>query len=285
MEDVVRIYIKGAPEFILPKCVTTFGVDGNKQPMSDEQLDYTLNSVISKEFTTKGYRALAFAYKDMSYDEFQSLKQECNNFAEESDREALESELTFVAAFALQDDLREKVVRSIQCAQKGHITVRVVSGDNLETVTAYAIKAGILTEEESRERFACMSGEEFRKIVGGMRKVLDSDGTYRMEIQNKLEFKQIANRLRVLGRSIPYDKNLLVVGLKELGKSVAVTGEGVNDIDALRAADVGFAMGSGVSAAKDAADMILTDDNFEAIMNAVMWGRNIYANARRFIQF
>lgn len=88
-----------------------------------------------------------------------------------------------------------------------------------------------------------------------------------------------------MGRAIPYDKHLLVVGLKELGKNVAVTGDGINDVDALKAADVGFAMGSGVSIAKDAADMILISDNFEATMNAVMWGRNIYQNVRKFIQF
>jgi len=75
----------------------------------------------------------------------------------------------------------------------------------------------------------------------------------------------------------------LVTGLKELGKAVATTGDGINDVDALRASDVGFAMGSGCSVAKDAADMILTDDNFEATMSAVMWGRNIYDNIRRFI--
>jgi len=86
-----------------------------------------------------------------------------------------------------------------------------------------------------------------------------------------------------LARAIPYDKHLLVVGLKQLGKVVAVTGDGINDIDALKSADVGFAMGSGCSVAKDAADMILIDDNFESTMKAVMWGRNIFANVKRFI--
>jgi P-type E1-E2 ATPase len=92
-------------------------------------------------------------------------------------------------------------------------------------------------------------------------------------------------KLRVLARAIPKDKHLLVVGLKELGKAVAVTGDGINDVDALSSGDVGFAMGSGCSMAKDSSDMILIDDNFEATMHAVMWGRNIYDNVRRFVQF
>lgn len=91
--------------------------------------------------------------------------------------------------------------------------------------------------------------------------------------------------MKVLGRAIPYDKQMLVVGLKELGKVVAVTGDGINDVDALKDADVGFSMGSGCSVAKDASDMILMDDNFESTMKAVMWGRNIYTNVKRFIQF
>lgn len=91
--------------------------------------------------------------------------------------------------------------------------------------------------------------------------------------------------MKVLGRAIPYDKYVLTVGLKQLGKTVAVTGEGINDVDALRAADVGFAMGSGVSVAKDVADMIIVSNNFEGAMMAVMWGRNIYQNVRKFVQF
>lgn len=93
----------------------------------------------------------------------------------------------------------------------------------------------------------------------------------------------MALKMRVLGRAVPRDKHMLVAGLKEMGKCVAVTGDGINDIDALRNAHVGFAMGSGCSIAKDSSDMILVNDNFESTMHAVMWGRNIYDNVRRFI--
>jgi Ca2+ transporting ATPase len=134
-------------------------------------------------------------------------------------------------------------------------------------------------------KYTCMPAEEFRKMVGGMRRELDGEGNQKMYIQNKKEFQQIANRLKVLSRAIPYDKHLLVVGLKELNRAVAVTGDGINDADALRASDVGFAMGSGCSVAKDSSDMILIEDNFESTMKAVMWGRNIYDNVRRFLQF
>ncbi len=226
---------------------------------------------------------MAFAYKDMSLDEFNEIKQNCNNFQEESDRDILEQNMVFVGVFALVDELRDKVLRSVQYAQKGNITVRMVSGDNLETATAVAIQAGILTEEESKQKYACMTAEEFRRLVGEVKRERDGEGTYKLSIQNKAEFKQIALKLRVLARAIPKDKHLLVVGLQELGKAVAVTGDGINDVDALKSANVGFAMGSGCSVAKDAADMILISDNFEATMHAVMWGRNIYDNVRRFI--
>ena len=157
----------------------------------------------------------------------------------------------------------------------------MVSGDNLETAIAYAIKAGILTEEESRNHNACLTGEEFRKAVGGL--VKDQFG--KLILERPQDFKLVIRHLKVVGRAVPYDKHVLATGLKEIGRTVAVTGEGINDVDALASADVGFAMGSGVSVAKDVADMILTDDNFEATMNAAMWGRNIYANVRKFTQF
>jgi Ca2+-transporting ATPase len=127
-------------------------------------------------------RALAFAYKDMSIDEFNELKEKCNDFVDESDREVLEQNLVLVGVFALQDDLRDKVLRSVQYAQKGQITVRMVSGDNLETATAVAIKAGILNEEEAKTKYACMTAEEFRKLVGEVRRERDSEGNFKMSV-------------------------------------------------------------------------------------------------------
>lgn len=104
-------------------------------------------------------------------------------------------------------------------------------------------------------------------------------------MENDAAFKEIADDIRVLARATPQDRLMLVTGLKNMGKSVAVTGAGINDVEALLAADVGLAMGSGCSAAKEAADLVLTDNDFEATLRAVMWGRNIYHNVSRFLQF
>ena len=118
MDDIIRIYVKGAPEKIIDKCTKTYAVDGTRAHLDPDQLNYIKNDIISQQFTSKGYRAIIFAYKDLSVDEYEKLKRQCNNFQSEQDREALENNLCFVGAFALQDDLRDKVLRSIQFAQR-----------------------------------------------------------------------------------------------------------------------------------------------------------------------
>jgi P-type E1-E2 ATPase len=95
--------------------------------------------------------------------------------------------------------------------------------------------------------------------------------------------KTVRNKLKVLARSRPNDKYIMVTGLKALGDIVAVTGDGTNDAPALRRADVGFAMKTGTSVAHSAAAIIIQDDNFASIVKACMWGRNIYDNIRRFL--
>jgi Ca2+ transporting ATPase len=105
-------------------------------------------------------------------------------------------------------------------------------------------------------------------------------------VKNMDEFSKIIDRLDVLARSRPDDKLTLVTGLRQLGHVVAVTGDGTNDAQALKRADIGFAMGeAGTDMAKEAADIILLNDDFSNIVNAIKWGRNIYDNIRRFLLF
>ena len=103
------------------------------------------------------------------------------------------------------------------------------------------------------------------------------------ELENMGAFKDVIRELRVLARATPLDKEILVRGLKAIGRSVGETGEGIEDVGCLINSDVGLAMGSGCSAAKNAADLILTNNAFEANINAIMWGRNIYHNIARFL--
>jgi len=287
-DDFVRIYIKGAPEIIVSKCSRTYHVDGKVIPMEDSQTNYILNDILIQKFTTASYRTLAFAYKDITVEDFESLKSQYNDFVTEEDRNVLEKDLTFIGLFALHDPIREKVNRSVLYAQKGQINVRLVSGDHIETAKALAVQAGIMDDPS---KYTCLTGEEFRSLIGGIRQEIQEDGSVRHYVERRDEFRALItgkdNRkpLRVIARATSYDKYMLVIGLRDLGRTVATIGEGLNDVDALKTADVGFAMGSGVSIAKDNSDMILINDNFESTMMAVMWGRNIYQNVRRFIQF
>ena len=128
-----------------------------------------------------------------------------------------------------------------------------------------------------------MDATKFQAEVGGLQKVTGPDGVERDEVVRKEKFEQIAHKLKLLARATPEDKHTLVVGLQGMNKQVAVTGDGINDVHALRAANVGFAMGSGCEIAKESADMILMNDNFGATMSAVKWGRNIFDNIRKFL--
>ena len=209
-----------------------------------------------------------------------------NNFAKESDREALEKDLILIGIYALQDPLRDEVARSIEICHKAGINVRMVTGDNIETAKAIAIEAGILTRAQIDNKYSCMDGKSFREACGGLRRIETQSGLLKEEIVDQNNFREIAANLQVLARSTPEDKYMLVTGLRDLGKVVAVTGDGTNDAPALKRADVGFAMGiNGTEVAKEAADIILLDDNFASIVTAVKWGRNIFCCVRKFLQF
>lgn len=199
----------------------------------------------------------------------------------------LEKDLAIVGIFALQDPLRDEIKDSVIKCNIAGINVRMVTGDNLDTAKAIAIEAGIVSALEADLQYVCMEGKEFRELCGGMRKLEDPNDAnlVKESVANMKNFKAIEKKLKVLARSTPEDKYMLVTGLKDLQAVVAVTGDGTNDAPALKKADVGFAMNSGTNVAKEASDIVLIDDNFASIITAVRWGRNIYTNVRKFLQF
>jgi len=162
----------------------------------------------------------------------------------------------------------------------------MISGDHYETAKKVAYKAGILSDADLANQNCVMDAEKFREEVGRLEeKRIEGEAEARHHLEREENFLTILEDVKVLTRANSDDKLLMVVGLKNSSKTVAVTGDGINDIDALEHADVGLAMGSGCSAAKQASALILTSDDFESAIRAVMWGRNIYHNVGRFLQF
>lgn len=262
-EQAFRVYTKGATEVVLGLCTKMLNTDGTISELSLNQKTEINKNVIEK-YAQQGFRTLCLAYRDMEHHDV-------------SDDE-LESNLTCVAIVGIEDPVRQEVPGAIEQCRKAGVTVRMVTGDNISTARSIATKCGIIGKTQNE---IIMEGKEFRQ------KVLDKNGNI---IQ--AEFDKIWPNLRVLARSSPTDKHTLVSGIIQanvpsLGPQVvAVTGDGTNDAPALKKADVGFAMGiSGTAVAKDASDIILMDDNFISIVNAVKWGRNVYDSISKFLQF
>ena len=185
--------------------------------------------------------------------------------------------MTCVCICGIQDPVRDEVPEAIKKCLGAGIVVRMVTGDNVNTARSIARQCGIIDVSDD---FLVLEGKEFNQ------RIKDENGKVLQE-----KFDLIWPRLRVLARSSPQDKYTLVKHIisSKLDPSrqvVAVTGDGTNDGPALKKADVGFAMGiQGTDVAKEASDIILTDDNFNSIVKAVMWGRNVYDSITKFIQF
>lgn len=247
-----------------------------------------------RKMAESSLRTLCIAYKKISNNEDLEFKDEKGVFAVEK------TGLTLLCIAGVRDIPRKEVPDAIAKCHKAGITVRMVTGDNLITATAIAKDVGILKEGDGS---LVMEGADFIRLIGGvvckkcrtpscdcardLKEAEASKKELRVDtIENAEAFDSIKDRLLVLARSRPEDKYALVTGLKERGEVVAVTGDGTNDAPALKKADVGFAMGiAGTEVAREAAAIILLDDNFNSIVKAVLWGRNIYDSIRKFIQF
>lgn len=142
--ETVKVIVKGAPEFILPMCTKQLGKHGHVEDIDEREQNRILTDEIIGKMCKKGFRSLAYAYRDYDLEEWAQLKEEHNGFVTELDRHCLESDLVFLAAFALNDELRDGVSEVVSKLFRGGVNVRMISGDNIDTAVEVAKKAGIL---------------------------------------------------------------------------------------------------------------------------------------------
>lgn len=170
--------------------------------------------------------------------------------------------LTLIGALFIKDDIRKEAIEGIKLVKKAGIQTVMITGDNIDTATSIAKEINLLDGEDD----VILTSQELSKM---------SDD----------QVKEIIPKLKIVARSLPQDKSRLVKLSEELGLVVGMTGDGVNDAPALKKADVGFAMGSGTEVTKEAGDIVILDDNFLSIANAILYGRTIFKSIRKFIIF
>lgn len=244
--DGVRVaYVKGGADVVLGLC-TSAVLRGETYPMTDELRDSL--SEMNARLASSGYRTLAFALRQLDTDE-------------PSEGEELEHDLTYVGILGLVDPARQEVPASIDQCHRAGIKVAMVTGDHALTARAIAEQIGLL---------------DCDRVVTGPELAAMSDA----------ELEAAVEDIRVYARVNPEDKLRIVDALKRNGEVVAMTGDGVNDAPALKRADIGVAMGLvGTDVARESADMVLTDDNFATIVEAVKEGRIVFENLRKVILF
>ncbi len=174
----------------------------------------------------------------------------------------IHEDIVIIGLVGIRDDVRPEAKEAIQEVQNAGIQVVMITGDRLETAQAIAKDAGLLTSDADR----IISSAELNQMTDE-------------------EVKKIIPNIRVIARALPTDKSRMVRLCQEMNLVVGMTGDGVNDSPALKRADVGFAMGSGTEAAKEAGKIVILDDNFKSIKDAIWYGRTIYQNILKFCKF
>ncbi|KAL2161063.1 hypothetical protein VTH06DRAFT_8776 [Thermothelomyces fergusii] len=259
-----RAYVKGASEILLSKCTRVIADPAGEElattAMTDD--DRAVLEQTVRSYAGQTLRTIGSSYRDFACWPPPELAGLGELTAAEFDK--VHRDMTLVAIYGIKDPLRPSVVDAIRDCRRAGVTVRMVTGDNILTARAIARECGIYHPSEGG---IAMEGPDFRRRSGA-------------------ELRELVPRLQVLARSSPEDKRILVRTLKELGETVAVTGDGTNDAPALKMADIGFAMGiAGTEVAKEAASIILMDDNFASIVKGISWGRAVNDAVKKFLQF
>lgn len=244
----LTLHVKGAPELLLMRCsrvATRSGV---------ESLGVHRETIQQRllDAQARGFRTLGFAVRELVQDADAELEELCSG-------------LTWIGFIAIADAVRMEVPSALELCRRAGIRVKIVTGDNALTAAEIARTAGLFVHGATEGVHT--TGRDFASMPDDVA-------------------AQFADRLDILSRATPADKLKLVRTLRANGEIVAVTGDGVNDAPALNHAHVGLAMGaSGTAIARQASDIVLLDDSFSSIVQAVLWGRGLYRNIQRFLVF
>jgi Ca2+-transporting ATPase len=258
-----RAYVKGASEILLGKCTKVIA-DPTSSDLSSIELTDEDREMFNQTITSyagQTLRTIGSSYRD--FDSWPPAEAVSKEDPRSADFTKLHQEMTLVAIYGIKDPLRPSVIDAIKDCKRAGVVVRMVTGDNIMTGSAIARECGIYHPEDGG---IAMEGPDFRR-------------------KSNEELKGLVPKLQVLARSSPEDKRILVRTLKDLGETVAVTGDGTNDAPALKMADIGFSMGiAGTEVAKEASAIILMDDNFASIVKGMMWGRAVNDSVKKFLQ-
>ena len=234
-----RVYVKGASEILLEKCTSVVSKPSSQDVNSEymSEADKKMFGATISSYAGQTLRTIGSSYRD--FDSWPPPGAESSEVAGTADINAIHQDMTLIAIYGIKDPLRPSVIDAIKDCRHAGVFVRMVTGDNIQTGSAIAAECGIYTPETGG---IAMEGPDFRRLP-------------------KTELEEKVRNLQVLARSSPEDKRILVRTLKDLGETVAVTGDGTNDAPALKMADIGFSMGiAGTEVAKEASSIILLDD-------------------------
>lgn len=254
LDSELVAFSKGAPEVILASC-TKILLDGETKVLTQEQIQEISEQV--KELADQALRVMALSFRPLE-EGFSPEKVTSG----EIPAEEIEKDMIFSGLIGMRDPPREEVKAAIKTCEEAGIKTVMITGDHKITAAAIARELGILKEND-----LTLTGSELDNL-------------------DEIEFEEKVEKVSVYARVYPTHKLRVVEALKKKGYVVAMTGDGVNDAPALKAADMGIAMGiTGTDVSKEASSMILTDDNFASIVSAVEEGRNIFKNIKNFIAY
>ena len=253
-DSIVRLCVKGAPDVLIDRCSRSIGLQGTAETIHSQKTELLAHN---DRLASQGLRVLAVAVRDFDLDAWSEIESSATSI------EGLVSDLVLLALIGIVDPPRPEARDAIAQARAAGISVKMITGDHATTAAAIGRELGL----GDNGQVVSITGPELNDLTDE-------------------QMEEIAQSTHVFARVSPEHKIRLVAALQRRGHVVAMTGDGVNDAPALKKADIGVAMGiTGTEVSKEAATMVLTDDNFATIVSAVRQGRSIYNNIVKFVRF